>query len=111
MGTNFFYTIRNKTREEWKTFGNETLTDSRIWIQEHGELAAIGGLVIGLIVAMFFKYFMILAVALVLGAAVVWYWAPTAEELARRQSAGVSINGHSNPTSKDNDPQQGRAGE
>lgn len=109
MAANFFETIRNKSREDWKTFCNETVTSSRIWIQEHGELAAVSGLVIGIIVAMFFKYFMMLAVAVILCGAVIWYLAPSAEELARRQAAGVSVNGHS--SSKDANPQEGRQGD
>ena len=65
--------IRSRTREGWRNFAFEKLTDLRIWIQEHGEKAAILTFAIGLFIALFFKLFVFLVVVAIILCYIVWF--------------------------------------
>lgn len=67
--------IRSRTREGWELHWRERLTDVRIWIQEHGEQAAALGLVLGIGVVIFFKFFVAMVFTVLLGGYAVWHLA------------------------------------
>ena len=62
----FLQEIRKRSREEWEQLGLDLWTDLRIWIQEHGEAAALIALVSGIVLVLFFKLVLILLVISVL---------------------------------------------
>lgn len=64
--------IRKKSREEWTDLLRDTWTDLRIWIQEHGEIAALAGIVIGMFFVLAFKLVIGLLVLVLIAGYVVW---------------------------------------
>ena len=58
----FLQEIRKRSREEWEQFGLDKWTDLRIWVQEHGERAALIALVAGVSLVLFFKLVLILLI-------------------------------------------------
>lgn len=55
--------IRKRSREEWEQLALDGWTDLRIWIQEHGESAALIALVAGIALVLFIKLVLVLLVA------------------------------------------------
>ena len=80
---NILAKVRSRTREEWANALREGRTEVRIWMQEHGEKAAIIAFSLGLLIALAFKLFVGLAVLAVLLGYVVWYLAPPATPPSR----------------------------
>jgi hypothetical protein len=80
MNSNFFssYTdrIKSRTRDEWFDYGIERVTDTRIWIQENGEKAAIVFLAVGIFLVLFFKLVLFLVALAAIAMAIVWFVAP-----------------------------------
>lgn len=64
--------IRKRTREGWEQLASESVTDLRIWIQEHGEKSAIFSLVLGVFIVAAFRLFVFLVVVGLLLASVIW---------------------------------------
>ena len=65
--------IRRRSREQWENQFMEAVTDLRIWVQENGEKAFIGGIVGGMFVILAFKLTMLLLVLGVLVVLGVWF--------------------------------------
>ncbi len=60
--------LRKKPRDEWHRYGRDKWANTRIWIQENGEAAFVLGLVLGLMLVVFNKLFILLvALAVILG--------------------------------------------
>ena len=53
--------IRRHSREEWRQLAKDKFVNLRIWIQEHGEQAAIVSLIAGVLLVVFFEVFVWLA--------------------------------------------------
>ncbi len=68
--------IRKHTRKEWVGLLNENLTNTRIWIQENGEKAALLALVVGVLLVAVFKLIFTLLIVAILVFGVVWFLAP-----------------------------------
>lgn len=60
---NIIEKIRSRTREEYEALARERLTLLRIWLQEHGELALLIGLIAGIV---FVEAFQLIALVLML---------------------------------------------
>ena len=68
MAFNLVQEIRKKNREQWRETLWEKVTNSRIWIQENGELAFLAAIILGVLMATFFKVFAFLAaIAIITG--------------------------------------------
>lgn len=96
--------IRSRSRESWQQLALDRWTDSRIWIQENGELAAVLALLTGIIMTLAFKLFvtvLVLCLVLVIGA---WAYALPESQMAGKKSA--SINGHGNKSPTGGEPLQ-----
>ena len=65
--------IRTKSREQWETFALSKVAELRAWVQERGEVALIGGLVLGIFLVLLFKLLVGLFVFALLGAFLVWH--------------------------------------
>lgn len=99
--------IRERSREEWESHAVELLTDTRIWLQEHGELAFFGGLGLGVFAILAFKLFVTLTILGILGVGVVWALALPQSELQQesgevRQSGVVDASSHQSSSSSSN---------
>ena len=64
--------IRIRTREEWRDLVLRSCEDVREWIHEHGELAAIFGLLLGVFIVVAFKFFLALVVVAAIAAFAIW---------------------------------------
>ncbi len=82
ISRNIVARIRSRNRDQWAALCREGLTELRIWVQEHGEKAAILGFVLGLLITLAFKLFVGLIVIGVLVGYLVWYLAPAATQPA-----------------------------
>ena len=72
----YWQEIRKKSKEQWQELASEAWTETRIWVQEHGERAAAIALVSGIMIVLTYP---LIAWVLVLGggaAAAVWFMAP-----------------------------------
>lgn len=67
--------IRKKSREEWETLAQDKVRDVRIWVQENGEKAFAGGLIVGMFFILFFKLFLGIVIFGGLLTYAVWYTA------------------------------------
>lgn len=65
--------IKSRSREGWQSQAREKWTDLRIWIQEHGEMAAGAAFIVGILLVLVFKLFVAVAVVGLLVAAVIWH--------------------------------------
>jgi len=68
--------IQETTKDQWKIVVSERVEATRRWIQESPEVAALAGFLMGFIVALAFKVFIIAAVIVVLMGFIVWSFAP-----------------------------------
>ena len=85
--------IRKLSREEWEQWGLDRWTDLRIWVQEHGEAAALAALVTGIFLVLFFKYFLaVLVLALIVWIAIL-YFAVSENSAGECGSSGRSLSG------------------
>ncbi|RIL08561.1 MAG: hypothetical protein DCC75_08575 [Proteobacteria bacterium] len=101
--------IRERSREGWAEFAKEWLTNRRIWIQENPERAAIGGLVAGIVIVVFFKVVAWAIFLLAVFAAVVWIIAqPEGQQGAKTTTPSASYNGA--PTHRKNGSQSSHEG-
>lgn len=89
MAFNITKEIQKKNREQWQNIAHEKLTDSRIWIQENGEQAAIGALLLGFLIAYFFKLFVGILALVVIIATSIYLLAPAEDEATDVQIAGT----------------------
>ena len=71
----FLQLIRKRSREGWEQLALNKWTDLRIWVQEHGEPAALIALVAGIVFVLFFKPVLLLLVAAALVYFVILYLA------------------------------------
>ena len=63
--------LRSRSREEWLEFYREKWINTRIYVQEHGERAALAGFIIGLFLVLAFRLVVSLALlVLIAGLAV-----------------------------------------
>ena len=67
--------IRKRNRQEWEHLAKEKWTDTRLWIQENGEVAAVSALVSGIIIVLCFKLIFYMALIAAIAAFGVWYLA------------------------------------
>lgn len=68
--------LRRRSKRQWREMYDELLCNARIWIQEHGELALLLGIAMGVIAVVFFKPLLtVLLIAGLIGFAV-WSLAP-----------------------------------
>jgi len=73
--------IRSKSRREYEDLASSGRAELRVWIQEHGEQAALLAFLGGIVAMLFFRavvFLLVLATAL---AALVWYLAKPTSEL------------------------------
>jgi hypothetical protein len=82
--------IRSRSREQWQAHYRERWTDLRIWIQEHGEQAAIVALVLGILFVLFFRLFIAIIMLALLAGYIVWH-------IAEPESRRSGPNSDSNP--------------
>ena len=76
---NLLQIIRSRTRKGWGDLLRKKLMELRSWVQAHAERAAIGTFVLGVLIAVFFKFFILLvALGIILGY-VIWYFAPAGD--------------------------------
>lgn len=68
----FIHFIRSKSREEWLQLIRERWNNLRIWIQEHGELAAVAGFLLGIVIVLFFKVVVFVAVVVFIFLSLGW---------------------------------------
>jgi hypothetical protein len=68
--------LRKRSKREWKRLGHQLQYNCRIWLQEHGELALIAGLLTGIVVVLAFKLFVTLAILAVVIGMIIWALAP-----------------------------------
>jgi len=71
--------IKNNKREDWASLAKEKWTDTRIWLQEHGEWAFGIGILTGAIIVLAFEIVIALIVVAFLLGFGVWYFAGTNE--------------------------------
>ena len=71
--------IRSRRREEWLEFYREKFIDARIWVQEHGERASIGALVLGVFLVLAFRFIISLFLLCGLAAVVIYFLADSSE--------------------------------
>jgi hypothetical protein len=76
--------IRRRTREEWSAYALEHWTNARIWIQEHGELAALLALFVGIFLVLAFKLVITVLVIAAILLYVVWLIALPGEKAGSR---------------------------
>ena len=73
--------IRSKSREQWQAWVTDLWVKFRTQVQENGEIALIGGLAAGILVVLFFRLIIGVAIFVVLGAFIVWQLAyPESEQ-------------------------------
>src|SRR5947208_1311478 len=65
--------IRSRSREDWRALAFDRWTALRIWIQEHGERAAIYAVFVGIIFVLAFKAVVLFAIAAVLAGYVIYF--------------------------------------
>jgi hypothetical protein len=53
--------IRSKNQAQWRATFNDWITTVRIFVQENGEKALILGFILGVIIVMFFKLFILVS--------------------------------------------------
>lgn len=86
--------IRVKSREEWLRMLREKWMSFRIWIQEHGELAALVGLIFGAAVILAFSLVVWVAIICLLAGFVIWSVAlPEGLGAEKQSSDGQPENG------------------
>jgi len=86
--------IRKKSREEWVQGLKDQWRDWRIWVQEHGELAFFGGIVLGFMLVFLLKFFIgLLAIGIICAFVVYQIALPDAEIRAPQSSRPVSAQG------------------
>jgi hypothetical protein len=51
---------RSRTPEEWKLLAYQKVDESRVWVREHGEGAALGAFGLGIFIVIFFKLFVVI---------------------------------------------------
>lgn len=64
--------IRSRSREQWVSHFSSYFGSVRTWLSNNGEISALFGLITGVIVVLFFKLVVFLAVVAGLVAYVVW---------------------------------------
>lgn len=104
---NLIEKIRTRSREEYQDLAREQLTQLRIWLQEHGELALLIGLVGGIVVVEAFQLITFLVMAAAIVGLGIWLIALPKVPAAPRPSAGPGSNGHAASSStapRDQDP-------
>lgn len=72
MSFNIVEQIRRRTREGWIKWLQQGVIDARIWVQEHGELSLVFGIVAGIVLAIQFHSVLIVLLLLIVAAFVVW---------------------------------------
>ena len=72
----FFENLKERTKSEWTKLAQDKLTAARIYVQEHGEVAFLGGVVFGILFIVFFKLFVGILVVAGLGGFAIWTLAP-----------------------------------
>jgi|GEM_PF-1551581 len=95
--------IQRHTREEYRQLLIDGLTDVRIWIQEHGEQAAVLGLVLGVFVVLFLKLVFWLVLLAVVAGLVITIIAPASREVDADERA-QDIGPRDSSTSMGSDP-------
>ena len=65
--------IRSRSREEWRALAFDRWTLLRIWIQEHGEKAAIYALFGGIIFVLAFKAVVLIAILGLLAGYIIYF--------------------------------------
>jgi hypothetical protein len=60
------------SRGELEGWYRDAITRSRIWIQEHGELGLIVGVLLGILLVLFFRWCLTLIVVGLLGGRLIW---------------------------------------
>ena len=96
--------IQRHTREEYRQLLVDGLTNVRIWIQEHGEQAAVIGVVAGVFIVLFLKLVIwLVLLAFVAGVAILLIAPeslPPVEEGTAHQTHGERKVDHSSHSSK-----------
>lgn len=87
--------IKKKSKKDWESLIRDFWTDFRIWLQENGEVAALCAFIIGMLVAVTFKYVFAVAILLAAGAFVVWFYAEGDSTSTSSSSTFDSTRGHS----------------
>ena len=82
--------IRKKSREEWIQLLRDKWLDLRILTQENGELALIAGIIFGIFFVIAFKFFVAVAVILILIAFVILKIAQPAGSSVLQSSTAIS---------------------
>lgn len=72
--------IRSRSRKGWRDFVFQKLSELRNWIQEHGEKGAILTFALGILLVMFFRFFLFLVAVGIIAGYVIWYIAPADSE-------------------------------
>jgi hypothetical protein len=101
MGEKILAYVRARSREGWLQLWLGSLTDLRIWVQEHGERAFIYGFLLGVVLMVMFWYVLALAIIAVLAGAVVWILAGPAAAVPPAGSAEAPPAGKSSEESAD----------
>ncbi|RMG44404.1 MAG: hypothetical protein D6719_01940 [Candidatus Dadabacteria bacterium] len=110
-------TIKTRTKEEWQNLLKSGWTDFRIWVQENGEMAAVLGLIGGVLLVLAFKLIAAICALSVLAAFIIWQIAPSEKDATvvskenhevkedTSDSSSVRVNGHS-PEGLENEAEQ-----
>ena len=89
--------IRKRSREDWKQDFFETITEIRIWIQEHGERSAIIALFAGIFVVLFPMLVVYIILGCVIVCSAIYFIALPTSQLESSSNASTtdpSVNGH-----------------
>jgi len=79
MGHKIIEDIKKNKREDWASLAKEKWTDTRIWLQEHGEWSFGIGVLTGAIIVLAFEFVIALVVVAFLLGLGVWYFAGSNE--------------------------------
>ena len=69
-------TLKKKTRSEWRATVREQVMQVRIWIQENAEKGFLTALLLGLVIALAFRFVLTVSIIFAIVAGAVWYFAP-----------------------------------